>query len=140
MKKIFVLLVFFLNYSAFAQLDESFFQRLSPDLSLSGLRCKGGELSEVSERVCEKGQWLVMLDNINSCVEDRCTELHVPAFIAKLKRIDIIPNLISYNEIIPEDFMSSSRRRILGRYWVRFDLNGRAAVLRRFGKEQILFR
>lgn len=121
--------------SAYAQWDESFATQINSQLSISGQKCKGDESSGVGHRICEAGQWLITLDNINHCSEDGCTELFVPAFIAKLKRVNIItPTTIAFFEMIPKDRVSYQQRQILSRYWVQFNLNGAPVVLRRHEK------
>lgn len=135
MKHVLALLFFLLSASAFGQWDNFFGTRLNPRLAISGARCEGGEPSGVSLRLCRRGQWLITLDDVNRCQNNSCTEAQVLPFIAKLRRVPIItPTTISFYEIIPRDTISSSRRRVLSRYWVRFDLNEAPVVIRKTGK------
>lgn len=88
----------------------------------SVVSCKGGEKSEMSERWCEQGQWLVSFNE------------EMP-FIAKLKSAQAHSfDDVHYFEIIPQDHISSSWRRFIGRYWIRFDRDGVTHVEGRFPK------
>lgn len=131
----FFLLSLLVSGLAHGQWDDSFSTRLNPDLLISGVRCHGGELSGRSLRVCREGQWLITLDSENHCDEDVCTEAEVLPFIAKLKQDGVItPPTLALYEIVPKDFVTGNQRRILGRHWVKFDLNSMPLVMRRTGK------
>lgn len=117
--------------------DESFDTRLGPELRISGQKCKGGETVVVqnndssSTESCEENQWLVRVDNENTCNEDgSCTEIGVNPIIADLQRANIpSPTIYSFYNIIPDTQTTDERRRILENHWVRFDLNGSPLVL-----------
>lgn len=88
----------------------------------SVIRCKGGEKSQMSERWCEPEQWLVSFNE-------------EATFIAKLNSAEALSfDDSQYFEIIPKDHISSSWRRFIGRYWVRFDRDGLTHVEGRFPK------
>lgn len=72
----------------------SFNTRLSNNLLISGFKCAGGETTEVVNSdgttrvfVCRQGQWMVTIDNINSCTPaGGCTEVGVTPVISVLDR------------------------------------------------------
>lgn len=74
--------------------ETNFSTRLNTELAISGVRCRGGETLEVqndngttSVYVCRTNQWLVTVDNVNTCTNDGiCTEIDVPPAIANLRR------------------------------------------------------
>lgn len=117
--------------------DDSFDTRLSPELRISGQKCEGGETVAVqgngstSTETCEENQWLVVVDNENTCEPNgSCTEIGVNPIIAELERANVpSPTTYSFYNIEPETQTTDERRRILENHWVRFDLNGRPEVL-----------
>lgn len=135
MKIILFLICLFVSQLSFAQMDDFFDTRLTPKLAISGEKCKGGEMSGVSDSFCEKGQWLIFLDDINVCEDNVCTRAMPQPFIAKLKRVRADHNSTdTYYEIIPKDMVHSSRRKLLGRYWVLFNFYQNPKVIWRNGK------
>lgn len=113
----FFLASFFLlaTQMAFAQWDDSFSAITPSQEVMSGVKCKGGEQSGVSERWCKAGQWLITLGG--------------EPIIAKLKRADTrAPATMAYFEIIPKDFVTSKKRKQLGRYWLKLDTYGEPEV------------
>lgn len=114
--KIFLASIFlFATQMAFAQLNDSF-RAVTPSREImSGVKCKGGEQSGVSERWCKTGQWLITLNS--------------EPFIVKLKRVNTrTPSTMAYFEIIPKDFVTSNTRKKLGRYWVKFEVYGEPGI------------
>lgn len=107
--------------------------RLNSDLLISGKECRGGEFSGVSHKNCLQGQWLLTVDDINHCSpHGACTEAFVFPFIAELiKMKSSSNNEVSYYRIRPKDRITVSERATLFMYWVRFDLNGEATVVKR---------
>lgn len=135
MKSFLVLIILSFSNLALAQWDNYFETRLDPRLAIAGKKCEGGELSGVSDKVCEIGQWIILMDDINECDESSCTDFSVVPFIAKLNKVNpVAQRVYAFYEIIPQDVMTSPRRKVVGRYWVRFDLNGEPIVLRRTTK------
>lgn len=61
--------------------------RLTNHLAVSGTVCEGGEIAESEGRTfgCERDQWLVVVDNINFCTPEGCTEVEVRPVIAVLQ-------------------------------------------------------
>ena len=135
MKILLFLTTLFVSQVSFAQMDDYFGTRLTPKLAIAGQKCVGGEMSGVSDNFCEKGQWLIYLDDINVCEEDTCTRAMPHPFIAKLKRVradEVTTD--TYFEIVPKDLVISSRRKLLGRYWVIFNFYQEPKVIWRTGK------
>jgi hypothetical protein len=116
--------------------DDRFDTRLNSTLRISGQKCEGGETVVVQEdsssrtETCEENQWLVIVDNENTCNENgSCTEIGVNPIIAVLERANIpSPTTYSFYNIEPDSQTTEERRRILENHWVRFDLNGSPEV------------
>ena len=116
-----------------------FSQRLSSDLAIYGERCTEGENFEIQTRnglrnmSCGKNQWVIFIDNINSCdPQGSCTEIGVFPIFAKLVRADVISaSTISFWDIIPVTRIHSPLSDLLKDYWVKFDLNGPTEVLKK---------
>ena len=132
--KFLILASVMLTSSAFAQWTTHFSTQISSKLSISGIQCRGGELSSSNrEDTCEKGQWLVTVDNFNTCSkEGLCTELFVPSFVAKLVRVSMIsvPE-VRFFDIAPVSPVSSEVKAILKKYRLRDDMNGAAKVVKK---------
>lgn len=64
----------------------SFNTRLTPELLISGRLCQGEEVVESEGRtyLCERDSWLVVVDDINFCTPEGCTEVEVRPIIAGL--------------------------------------------------------
>lgn len=71
--------------SAFPYND--FSTRLRNDLLISGDLCVGGEVVDGAGQTytCNEGQWLVTVDNVNTCTPQGCTDIYVPPLIASLR-------------------------------------------------------
>lgn len=121
-------------------IETSFSTRLNPELAIFGVRCRGGETTEVpnedgtsSVYVCRTNQWLVTVDNVNTCNPDgACTEIGVFPAIANLQR--------SANSNPPEQCtfnmkartpLSREQRFYLNIYQVRFFINRPPLVIPR---------
>lgn len=112
--------------------ETSFSTRLSNTLFIAGVRCLGGETTEVTGEdgttrifVCREGQWLVTVDNINTCTPGGgCTEVGVLPVISSLTRTSPSdpPRQCSFN-INPISPISSEQRDILEDHQVRFFQN-----------------
>ena len=112
--------------SSYAHWDNSFTTEVTPKLKFAGVKCKGGEASGVTDRLCQEGQWLFGMG------KPQMDEL-VP-FIVKLKSTGYFTtHSIGLYEIIPKDRVTSDQRRLLGRYLVRFNFNADPTIIRRDG-------
>lgn len=60
--------------------------RLTNSLLVSGTQCFGGEIADADGQTytCAAGNWLVTVDNVNTCTPDGCTEVSVQPIIATL--------------------------------------------------------
>lgn len=66
----------------------SFETRLSSQLSFSGVKCEGEERAD--EYICDKGHWLITIDNLNSCTnEGICTKILVSPVVAELNESSV---------------------------------------------------
>lgn len=65
----------------------SFDTRLTTNLAISGTVCQGDEIVESQGRTygCERDSWLVIVDNVNFCTPEGCTEVEVRPIIAGLQ-------------------------------------------------------
>lgn len=123
-----------LSSHAFAQWNPSFHTRIHNKLAISGNVCHGGETTNgLDEEVCQKGQWLVNVDNINTCSDEGwCTEMAAPTFIAELDRANVItPATVGYFNIVAKSKLNTGVDKILKTYWVRDDFNGKAVVVKK---------
>lgn len=64
-----------------------FESRISPELSISGTLCDGNEVvvSEGRTHLCERNQWLIFVDNQNTCTPLGCTDFEVSPIAAALR-------------------------------------------------------
>ncbi len=117
--------------SAFAHSDSHFHTRIHNKLAISGHLCKGGEVT-FDEEVCQQGQWMVNVDNVNYCSDEgMCTQMATPSFIAELERANIfIPHEGEYFDIVPVSKVSMDVNQILKKYWLH-DKNGKAKVVKK---------
>lgn len=123
MKCIIAGIVIFVSFSSYAQWDDSFSSQVNSRLKISGSKCVGGEPSGVSHRICEAGQWRIVLNEGG--------RIKAP-FISFLRRADIVtPSTIVFYDIIPRDRVTLRQRVLLRKYWVRFDLNGEPLVMKK---------
>jgi hypothetical protein len=110
-------------------IETSFNTRLSDQLLISGVRCRGGETTQYIDStgverifICQKGQWLVTVDNVNTCAPNGgCTEIGVFPFVSVLKKTSdsSLPDQCTYliKAVSP---ISDETRQDLNRYQVRF--------------------
>lgn len=115
--------------SPFPPLDD-FSTRLSNSLLIAGKLCKGTETTDAEGQTlqCLPGQWLVTVDNVNSCTPEGCTEVEVIPVIAELVSITGDGNSIFY-DIEPLPPVSETTEGILDRVQVRFRFNEDPLVL-----------
>ncbi len=112
--------------------ETAFSTRISNNLLIGGVRCQGGETTEVTGDdgttrifVCREGQWLVTVDNVNTCIPGGgCTEVGVLPVISSLNRTSPSdpPRHCSFN-INPISPISGDQRDILEDHQVRFFQN-----------------
>jgi hypothetical protein len=65
---------------------QNFNTRLTNQLLISGTRCLGGETvdAEGQTHTCDSGNYLVTVDNVNTCTPEGCTDVIVEPIIAGL--------------------------------------------------------
>lgn len=112
---------------------QEFSTRLSNNLLVAGEKCRGGETvdSNSESYSCETDQWLIRIDNVNTCNADgACTEIAVNPFIAELDRVDrvSIPEY-TFFEIDALSPVNASQMSVMNDVLVRFDLNGGTDVV-----------
>lgn len=131
--KTFIIAAVLLSSSCFAQVANRFHTRIHNKLAISGFLCKGGEEAFGLEgEVCQAGEWLINVDNINVCSDDgMCTEMYAPSFIANLERANIfIPHKGEFFDIVPVSKVSGEVNKILKKYWLH-DLGGKSQMVKR---------
>jgi hypothetical protein len=107
-----------------------FSTRLTNDLLVSGDQCQGGETtdSEGEVFVCESTQWLITVDNINTCTPEGCTEVAVVPTIGILEPVSTQEDF-QYFDIRASIPVSAAVEAILERVTVRFGGNEAPQVL-----------
>jgi hypothetical protein len=98
--------------------------RLSTELAIEGEKCFGGEVVQSEDRVftCQQGQWLIVVDNINNCTPEGCTEILVPPIIATLRR-GVSQGSTTFYDMIPLTPVNDEVSGILAGVSVRFSSN-----------------
>lgn len=109
-------------------LARDFSTRINNNLLVEGARCQGGETTTYDgvTYTCDPGEWLIVLDNMNTCSDDgQCTQIAVPSIVATLDDTDdiTIPEY-NYAEIDPESPVSEKQREVINRVYIRYDMNG----------------
>lgn len=63
-----------------------FSTRLTNNLLIAGIQCDGNESTESEGQTynCNSTEWLITVDNINTCTPEGCTEVFVPPIIGIL--------------------------------------------------------
>lgn len=114
----------------------SFSTRLSPTLLIAGTRCEGNETTidaNGAEVGCEKDNWLITIDDVNTCTADGtiCTEVAVAPIVAELDRNDRIDigDEQTFFEIDPVSAVTDRQAEIANDYLVRFDLDEESATV-----------
>jgi hypothetical protein len=135
MKFLCLVVLLFLPLKLLAQMDERFHTRLTSKLAISGQECAGNEVTVGEDRGtylevgCTRKEWMIYVDNINSCIHDACTEIEVLPVTARLKFRAHLPSAqYRYFSIIPTMPVSPEVRWILRRHHLKVDLNGSIQV------------
>lgn len=120
--------------------ETAFSTRLNNQLLIGGVRCRGGETTEVLNEdgssqifTCRRGQWLVTVDNINTCTDDGlCTEIFVFPIITSLSRAGNSnpPEQCTFN-FQPRSPASPSQRELMNEHQVRFSRDTEPVVIRK---------
>lgn len=107
-----------------------FSTRLTNNLLISGERCFGGEQTDVEGQTytCTAGDYLVTVDNINSCTPEGCTEVKVVPVIGSLLTTGGDGGTTTFFDIVPSIVVSSQTASILETVQLR-SRNGDNAVL-----------
>lgn len=107
-----------------------FSTRLTNDLLIAGRQCRGGEtaLSRGETFNCEPSQWLVTVDNINTCTPEGCTEIEVEPTIATLESTSAQAN-IEFFDLRSSIPVTTETSNILNGVTVRFGDNQAPRVL-----------
>jgi hypothetical protein len=107
-----------------------FSTRLTNTLLISGTGCVGGEVtvSQGENFICESGQWLVIIDNINHCTPEGCTTVEVVPIIALLVTTSSQGNTDFY-DILPAIPVDGARSDILKQVTVSFRVGEAPRVL-----------
>jgi hypothetical protein len=104
--------------------------RLTNSLEISGVECLGGEVLEVSgEFVCDKGDWLITVDQQNRCTSMGCTEIFVWPIIGSLTIASTTDTVIFYN-IIPLIPVSDKVQDTLDAVLIRSSKEGPVVVFK----------
>lgn len=106
--------------------------RLSNNLRISGTQCFGGEVVDYGGRtyICERENWLVVIDNINTCSAEGCTEVKVQPVTASLNVFSGDSSTAIY-EITPAFELSPEQEEILEGVGVRTRENTEPTVVYR---------
>lgn len=108
----------------------SFSTRLRNDLLISGTKCRGGESADFRGQsyICEREQWLIIIDNLNSCSPEGCTEVEVQPFIVSLL-IESSDRLNRFFVIYPDIPVSQQTEDILESVLVRVNNSSQADIV-----------
>ncbi len=116
-------------------LATSFSTHLYPYLAISGKQCKGGETTRFDGQIifCNKDQWLITIDNMNTCDERGCTSIVVDAFVAKLE-LDTVTstNQFRFFTVTAESTNRARQRQILREVNFRANRAGKIEVIRKY--------
>jgi hypothetical protein len=110
---------------------EEFRTRLSNTLLIEGDRCRGDETTEPygNGAICNAGQYLIYVDNVNTCNgAGQCSDFVVIPIVGELDNIDAETSGTSIFDIIPMSTVSNTVREILLGVAVETDLNGNGTV------------
>lgn len=110
----------------------TFSTRLTNNLLISGKACTGTEVADFEGRtfLCASGLWLVVVDNINSCTPEGCTEVVVQPTIAGFREFggNATTRFLDFLLSIPA---SDATEDILADHLLRVDSLGTPTVVRK---------
>lgn len=112
---------------------QRFSTRLSPTLLISGEKCRGTETtgSFGNGDICLAGQYLISIDDENTCNGSICTTNLVTPIVAELFDIDArYPGEVVF-EIRPKSVTTQEQENILETVLVRSDSMGNGQVVSR---------
>lgn len=115
----------------FAPTPDFFRTRLNNSLLVSGEICLGDETIMVENIAypCEARQYLIKIDNVNSCDSDgNCSGFSVRPFIADLVKVSTETPGNSIFDINPASPTTNEQENILETIGVSSDLNGNGSV------------
>lgn len=111
-----------------------FSTRIDNNLLVEGTQCQGGETTEYDNEtyICQRGQWLMVLDNMNTCTDDGiCTEIFVHRVVAELNLTEGPDNNYNYAVINAVSPVSNKQQEVIDNVYVRSDFNGVTEAVRR---------
>lgn len=122
MKMFLILSSLLFSGMSYAQWQDAFSTKINPHLLIAGKKCMGGEVSGTSGRLCKMDKWLVNIDRADQG----------QSFISVLRKVDVIsPTTIAFYEILPREKIAPNHKMLLRKFWVRFDMNGEAKVIKK---------
>ena len=94
---------------------QRFSTRLTNNLLISGVICQGGEQTDVEGQVqtCTGGDYLVTVDNVNSCTPEGCTDVYVVPIIASLLATGGDGSSTTFFDILPSIEVNSQTSSVL---------------------------
>lgn len=110
---------------------EDFITRLSTTLLIEGKKCRGDETTEAYGNGfhCDPGQYLIYIDNVNTCDSDgRCSDFVIIPIVGVLVNIHAGLEGSSIFDIIPKSLVSGTQSDILNGIGVSTDINGNGTV------------
>ena len=112
----------------------NFSTRLDNNLLIAGKKCDGNETTEYGGQTynCERDEWLVTIDNVNTCTDDGlCTEIGVPAIVAEFDIQEVTAPEYALFKIDPESPVTPAQQASIDKVWVKTELNGDTSVIYR---------
>ncbi|MFL5783960.1 MAG: hypothetical protein ACJ76H_05065 [Bacteriovoracaceae bacterium] len=108
------------------QAVSNFSTRINDSLAISGQKCNGTETTTDSNgqsATCNQGQWLVTLDNVNTCTNGTaCTQVAVTPFVADLNpTTDSRDPGATFYDIVPDSSVSTAIATAIDQFEVRVD-------------------
>lgn len=113
------------------KLPERFSTRLNSTLLIAGDKCLGNETTGTfgNGETCDAGQYLIYIDNVNTCNGTLCTTNIVTPIIAELNDQDARLEGLKVYEIEPKSVTTAEEEDILETVWVNSDALGNGTVL-----------
>ena len=112
------------------QLPELFSTRLNSTLLIAGDKCLGNETTGTfgNGDICDAGQYLIYIDNVNTCSGTICTTNVVTPIIAELNDIDARLEGVKVYEIEARSITTNEQENILETVLVKSDSLGNGQV------------